>query len=275
MRKLVFLTIVVAAGFATAGYALNPGKPCNPHRCPPTTTTTTPGPTYVFDDEFNGAALDTTKWWATPWCSSSGDDAEQCYNAANAYVSGGSLHLRNSLGTMGRPYDSARVQTFREGGWPPPQVLASVRAPVHVEARIMFGGASGSWGGFWANGVNSTGYVELDMQEYRDGYPTQDHCAIHSWGTIAGQYNLSSLVDTGQDLSAGWHVYWVDYYADHAVFGIDGATCGQGATPNQPIGIRLSNVIGVPGTWGGSNGPPAASELPSEMLVDYVRAWAL
>lgn len=267
------------AGLA-AGLSAAAPKPCNPHRCPPTTSTSTSTTTVptamLFDDEFNGLALDTSKWWATPWCSTSGDDLETCYDTANAFVNGaGQLVLRNSVGTSGRPYDSARVQTFREGSWPPPQVLASVSPPVRVEARILFGKVPGAWGALWADGVTGTGYVELDTQEFRSSVPSIDTCHVHSWGTIAGQYASGFAIDTGQDLSVGWHVYWVDYHGSTVTFGVDALTCGSASSPSQTIGIRLTNQVGVPGTWGGSGGPPPASSLPSDMLVDYVRAWRL
>jgi hypothetical protein len=236
-----------------------------------------PVKTYFLDDFSGaaGAAPNRAVWWATPWCSSSADDQEGCYDAANAFLDGaGHLVLRVSQGTMGRPYDFARIQTFREGGWPPPQVFWSHSPPLRVEARIRFAPGAGLWGGFWANGTNvAANILELDMQEFRGAVPTQDHCAAHLWSPH--QVLLSTAIDAGADLSAGWHIYWADYYRDHTTFGVDGLTCGSVTTPAQAIGIRLDNVVGVPGTWGGQGGPPPSSAIPADMLVDYVRATSL
>jgi hypothetical protein len=231
------------------------------------TTTTVPAQTYLFDDEFNGTGpLDASKWWATPWCSTSTDDSFGCYNAANAFLNGlGDLVLRVSAGTMGRTYDFARVQTFREGNWPPPQVLWSHGPPIRIEARIKFAPGAGVWEGLWPMGVNSSTPLETDVQEFRGAVPSQDTCHVH--GPVEG----GSTIDTAVDLSAGWHLYWMNYAPSSVTFGVDGLTCGQFATPAQQLGIRLSNAVGPVGSWGGLGGPPPASALPADMLVDYVR----
>ena len=65
------------------------------------------------------------------------------------------------------------------------------------------------------------------------------------------------------------------YYADHVVFGFDGTTVGRTLTPAQSQGIRLSHTVGPTGTWGGLGGPPPASAIPADMLVDYVRVTTL
>lgn len=243
-----------------------------------TTTTTAPTPTpsssYTFDDEFNGAAgsaPDPAKWSVTPWCSSSSEDAEFCYSARNAFVDGsGNLVLRVSAGTMGRAYDGARVQTFTEGAWPPKTVLAAVHSPTRVEVRAKFAPGAGLWESIWTDGVYSSAYEELDLQEFRGAVPTLDACHVHGWGGLVMEGGAT--VDTGVDLSTGWHVYWMNYYSSHVTFGVDGQTCGDMASADQSQGLRLSNVVGLPGTWGGQEGPPPAADVPADMLVDYVRA---
>lgn len=244
----------------------------------PTTTTVQQSPSYIFDDEFNGAAGSAPNpalWEVTPWCSSSADDQEFCYNTRNAFLDGnGNLILRVSAGTMGRPYDGARIQTFVEGSWPPTKVLASVSPPVRIEVRAKFAPGAGVWGGIWANGVtNFPGYAEYDIQEFRGAVPTIDTCHTHGWNGLS--LEGGATIDTGTDLSSGWHVYWADYYADHIIYGIDSMTCGDLPAVNQPIGIRLDNVVGLPGTWGGQGGPPPASDIPADMEVDYVRVTAI
>ena len=89
-------------------------------------------------------------------------------------------------------------------------------------------------------------------------------------GNDAGEPN------TGEDLSADWHTYWMDYYRDHVVFGMDNMTCGQtpliAAPAETPI---LWNMVAPPTTGAGAGGPPLASDIPADMLVDYVRVYAL
>lgn len=271
---LALASILVALGFGASQLASNGNaRPCNRgHPCPPPPPTTTTPPGYLFDDEFSGSSLDTTKWWATPWCSTSPDDQQGCYNTANAFLNGqGQLVLRASNGTMGRPYDFARIQTFREGGWPPPQVLWQHSPPFRMEVRAKFAPGAGLWTGIWASSNTDSAHgLELDTQEFRGAVPTQDTCHTHiikEWGAV---------IDTGFDGSSGYHNYWMNYYSDHVVFGVDGLTCGQTILPaSPPEMIRLTNQVGVPGTWGGMGGPPPASAIPADMLVDYVRVTAL
>jgi hypothetical protein len=234
---------------------------------------TSHGPPLLFDDEFSGAAgapPNPAKWWATPWCSTSPDDTQGCYKPANAFQNGlGSLVLRVSNGTLGRRYDFARINTFKEGGWPPPQVMWSHAPPIRIEVRAKFAPGAELWGGIWTDGTNSSLPLELDLQEFRGAVPTQDSCHVH--GPVEG----GTAIDTGVDLSADFHVYWADYYADHATFGVDSLTCKSFSTPPQAEAIRLSHTVGPPGTWGGLGGPPPASAIPADMLVDYVRVSAL
>src|SRR5438105_11438525 len=100
---LAFAALVAAATAGLGGHA--PGPPA------------AKAVSFVFDDEFSGpagAAPDPAKWWRTPWCSSASDDKLVCYNPANAYQDGaGHLVLKVSPGTMGRPWDAARIQGFR------------------------------------------------------------------------------------------------------------------------------------------------------------------
>jgi hypothetical protein len=261
----------------TTGTTTTPTTTTTATTDPTTTTTTTtlpPPPPYLFDDEFDGAAgapPDPSKWWATPWCSGSSDDSLGCFNPGNAFLNGqGEVVLRVSAGTMGRTYDFARIQTFQEGGWPPPKVLWSAAPPVRIEARAKFAGPFGGlWQSVWASGTNSPTPLELDVQEFRGALPTYDTCHVH------GPVDEGTSFDTGVDLSGDYHVYWADYYADHAVFGVDGQTCGSFATPVQNEGIRLSGTIGPVGSWGGTGGPPPDSALPLDLLVDYVRVTPL
>lgn len=260
-------------------FAQPPGPTTTPTITTTPTTTTTPPTTtapnvsYIFDDEFNGAANappDVNKWWATPWCSTSSEDVLGCFNTKNVYQDGqGNLVLKVSTGTAGKTYDFARVQTFREGGWPPPAVLWSHNPPIRIEVKAKFAPGAGLWEGIWADGTNAANPLELDTQEFRGAVPTIDTCHVH------GPVSNGATIDTTQNLSSAYHVYWVNYYTDHSTFGIDNTTCGQFATPIQQESIRISAIVGPAGTWGGQGGPPPASALPALTLVDYVRVTAL
>ena len=272
MKKLVWLAVAVAGFVAGVSGLSASGKTCH-HNCTTSTTTTTPPPTYVFQDEFNGPSgqPDPTKWWRSNSCGANPALAS-CWNLSNVYQDGaGRLVLRVRAGTMGRPYDGARVQTLG-GDWPPSPILASVNAPVHVEASIKFTPGAGLWESLWFTRADATGAgdVELDVQEWRGVAPFEDECHVHvgganTWG--------GSITNTGFDGSTGFHTYWMNYYTDHVVFGVDAQTCGSTTLPSHPAEvIRLSNDVGGTPYYGG---PPPAANIPGYMYVDYVRAWVL
>ncbi len=236
----------------------------------PPTTTTQPAPSFLFDDEFNGSSLDTSVWWAKPWCANDPNYAAMCFNANNVSVSGGNLHLKVTNGTMGRTYDGAQINTFVEGSWPPATVKAAVAPPVHMEVRAKVAPGAGIWPAFWPESVDPT-FIELDIMEMRMVDPTFDGNHLHGMASFDGGINA------GIDLSADFHVYWANYYPDHITFGLDGTT-GQTVqfSKSAPrVGFVLGNQVGTPGTWGGEGGPPPSSAIPADMLVDYARAWAI
>jgi beta-glucanase (GH16 family) len=269
-------SLVAAAVFAVILIAAVTSK-SNGDRTPPATTpapaTTTPPPNS-FSDEFDGAAgrpPDAAKWWTNPRCENDPNYMSMCQNPANAFLDGrGNLVLRVSAGTMGRPYDGAQVNGFQRGSWPPSRVLASVAPPVHIEARIKLPSGASVWPSFWPESVDPK-FAELDIMEARMLYPTVDTVHVH------GFLEWNSAIDTGVDLTAGFHVYWANYYPDRITFGFDNTTIATATFPSgaPKVGMVLGNAVGAPGTWGGVGGPPPASALPADMLVDYVKAWPI
>jgi beta-glucanase (GH16 family) len=282
-NRIVFFATAALVALAGVGVASAFGvhsekraRPCNlVHPCTTTTTTTTttaPPGALLFSDEFNRASGQPgpATWWRSNSCGTN-PSLYSCWNLSNVYMDGvGRLVLRVRAGTMGKPYHGGRAQTLGNN-WPPTRILYSVSAPARVEARIKFAPGAGLWGGFWLTRADSTqNELEFDVQEFRGAFPTQVSCRTH------GLVEWEGMVDSGVDLSAGFHTYWVNYYRDHVVFGMDGLTCGQTTIPSAPaLIIRLSHDVGTPGSWAGSGGPPPASAIPAYMHVDYVRVTAL
>jgi hypothetical protein len=231
----------------------------------------------VFDDEFNGSIgtkPNPKKWVVRRGCPSSPNWLESCTSGRNAFLDGkGHLVLRVTKGTRGRPYDGAGVDTFAEGTWPPQKVLAEVRPPVRVAARIKFASGAGLWESFWMNSDSGAGArnLEVDVEEFRGLYAGMQTCGTHLL------HEFGMVLRTHINLTKDWHTYWVDYRPRSMIFGIDHRTCGGTSLPSIRLGemIRLTTHVGNRGTWGGIGGPPKRSALPAEMRVDYVRARVL
>ena len=244
-----------------------------------TSTTTTPAPSnqLVFDDDFDGAAgarPDPSKWYTFGNVCPRGTNWQySCLKSSNAFQDGaGHLVLRVTGGTQGRPYDGAEISPSPLNGYPSTNVKYKFPPGSRLEVRAKFAPGPGLWETLWSVAPDSVTQdkLELDMQEWRGSKPTLDDCHTH----YAIEYG--HLLDTGQDLSTGWHTYWMNYYSDHVVFGVDNMTCGQTslpmALPETPI---LWNMVPPPGTGPGTGGPPPASDVPADMRVDYVRVYAL
>lgn len=229
--------------------------------------------TYIFQEEFDYTGPpDPAKWFVSHGLSTAPDDAYTAFNRDNAYVSGGYLHLRISQGTQGRPYDGVLMDTFiPPWPWPPSTVYWQADPPFRAEARIKFTPGAGTWQGFWwmANRDSPTN-LELDVQEYRGNKPLEVTCHTH----VTTEYG--NMVNVGWDGAADFHIYWMEYRVGSVIFGVDSTETGRtNLNSSPPEMIRLNAVVGVPGTWGGENGPPPSNVIPGEMLVDWIRVWRI
>jgi beta-glucanase (GH16 family) len=197
----------------------------------------------------------------------------------NAYVSqDGYLHIvARSVG--GGKYTSARLKS--EG-------LQGIQYG-RIEARVKMPAGKGIWPAFWMLGEN-IGKVhwpecgEMDIMETIGSTPSVNHGSIHGPGFTGTAIGLSYTLPKDAKFTDGFHTFgmiWsrqkIEYYID------DPKNIYASFTPKDlPAGARwpfddgkyffLLNVA-VGGDWPGS--PDAGTKFPHEMLVDYVRVYAL
>ncbi len=221
-----------------------------------------PQVTQLFRDDFDGTALDRTKWRPN-WFGTQdaavtkpvNTQEQGCYDPAQVSVALGVLRLsavkRSCRANNGitYPYASGIVTTkdhftFRYG---------------YMEARLWTPPGSGpiqNWPAFWANGTGQhplTG--EIDVVEGLAGRACW-HFHYKS-GEPGGCVNKSNV--------AGWHTYAAEWRQGVVTYFYDGEQVGrvtQGVT-STPMYVVLN--LGVSSTVSG----PVT--LPAEMLVDYVK----
>lgn len=240
---------------------------------------------YLFDDEFNGAANappDASKWTFRGAVCDIG--AYSCFKDSNIFQNGGGdLVLRvqreSSNYLTGGPYSGAFMSTFNYGsGWPPTGIKASFPVPFHIDVRALMPETPGAWPALWLKNTNYTaaqGMYELDVGEERLTYPTTGICHSHFWVNGTDQNPWGSQL-TVSDMGQNWHDYSADVYSDHVTYYVDGAACGTSYGATGQFGINLDNILGTPGSWGSGGQEPAASDPgPWDMLVDYIRVTAL
>jgi beta-glucanase (GH16 family) len=231
---------------------------------------------YTFEDDFAGpvgSAPDPAKWTydlGGGW----GNNELEVYTGSteNAYVDGNSNLVIRAVKTVthgGMSYTSARLKTqgkFSQLGG-------------HFKARIKLNSQPGLWPAFWILGqdITTIGWPqcgEIDIVE--DFGKSAVQSSVHAPdGTRT--YDASGHIVS----DANWHVYQLDWDATGFVFSRDGTAylkvpnkfCpasawvfGPGKPNNGGMFILLNLAVG-----GNAGTPPASTQFPVEMLVDYVR----
>jgi beta-glucanase (GH16 family) len=249
----------------------------------------------VWSDEFNGvtvpSAPDSANWVYETGARGWGNNELETYCAhgsskspcdpaqPNAFTDkDGYLHIVARSDGKGN-YTSARLKS--EG-------LKSF-AYGRIEARIKIPKGQGFWPAFWMLGDN-IGKVawpacgELDIMENIGKEPGTIHGSVHGTGFTGTAIGLPYTLPHGAAFGDAFHTYgllWspkkIAYYVDdptnvYATF--TPADLPKGAIwPFDDGKYFFLLNLAVGGDWPGS--PDATSQFPQEMLVDYVRVYAL
>jgi beta-glucanase (GH16 family) len=256
------------------GVGLDPPAPIPPDA-------SLPGRTLAWSDEFEGAAgqaPDASKWSFDVGGSGWGNQ-ELEYTTARAQnvALDGAGHLAitaRAEAYMGMSYTSGRINTLAH----------FTRAFGRFEARMQLSSGQGLWPAFWllGNNVSSVGWPacgEIDIIENKGQEPNIVHGTVHGPGYSGGNGITAARTVPGAPLSAGFHVYAVEWFANLIVFSVDGNTYFT-LTPQQlpagtqwvfdhPFGIILDLAVG--GNFVGS--PDGTTTFPQTLLVDYVRVY--
>ncbi len=269
-----------------------------------------PGWTLVWNDEFDGHAIDPTKWdfdlgngfydyrnhtWVPGW----GNEELQYYThePENVQVRDSCVFIRAVKAPLhGCGYTSARLKTKARDG----RVLfAKCYGRIEIRARVPWG--KGLWPALWMLPAQDTygGWAasgEIDLMEIVGEKPEEVLSSIH----FGSSYPRRSLVTTthplGDSLVSDWHTYAVEWEPGEIRFYVDQAhtathrhwwSCGvlengQGIEARGPEDLHrwpapfdqpfhlLMNVA-VGGNFPGH--PNEATQFPAELVVDWVRVY--
>jgi beta-glucanase (GH16 family) len=236
----------------------------------------------MWRDEFDGAALDSSKWAIVTGGSGFGNHELQYYTARpeNLHIANGVLVIQavreSYIGPddVTRGYTSARIHT--EGKF--------AQRYGRFEARIKIPTGQGLWPAFWMMGDEPRGWPdrgEIDIMENIGKEPGTVHGTIHGPGYsgskgIGNSFELPSKTRFSDD----FHVYAVEWdpkairwYVDDVLLETREPKDLPAATKwvyDHPFFLLLNLAVG--GDW---PGPPDNSTLfPQMMLVDYVRVYS-
>ncbi|MGU3287882.1 glycoside hydrolase family 16 protein [Methylobacterium mesophilicum] len=147
----------------------------------------------------------------------------------------------------------------------------------YFEARMKLPPGPGVWPAFWLAANSSkedkTPSVELDVIEYYGQFPDGFHSVWHVWNKIDSKKNSGGEIITTVprgSLSDSFHTYGVDVSKEWVVFYLDRREIGRTATPaehTKPLMMLVNLALG-------SGWPIDKTPNPSDLLVDYVYAFA-
>jgi beta-glucanase (GH16 family) len=236
----------------------------------------------VFQDEFEGTQLDTTKWRPN-WFGSSDtaltkppNDLEvSCYDPAQVKVTQGSLELTAVATTKSgcekkdgskAPYASGLVMSdgrynFSYG---------------FVEARIWLPPGTGTpenWAAFWVNGKTWPEDGEIDIMETLGGGSSTRWTYHYDADPTAGVlHKLITGTPTNMISDSGWHVFAANWQPDQIRFYYDGKDVGGVTSAGLAGGAKTASSPHYFILNHGLNGSHPV-KVPSTLKVDYVRHW--
>jgi beta-glucanase (GH16 family) len=226
----------------------------------------------VFEDQFDGPALDASKWNTT--MAFAGRQGGRYHNVSYLHylqdddivLKSGVLQLRASKRDVvgddppGRyDYSAGLISThdkyaFKYG---------------YFEIRAKYPGGRGVWPAFWLIGEGEYWPPEFDIAEYYGGAGVMHYGLCH--GTLKN-FLWDSTVDKDSGAEVGWHTFALDWRPGKATWLVDGVvkkTITAEYVPDIPMYIILSN--GVSSSMGPSGVPDEATPFPNYLTVDYVR----
>ncbi len=249
----------------------------------------------VWSDEFDGKQIDTTKWDFQIGTGSQyglegwGNNELQYYRKENAFVKNGNLVLEaRKENYEGCAYTSARLRTVKDDG-----TELFTKTYGRIEARIKMPTGNGLWPAFWLLPA-TTDYGtwassgEIDILEAKGRLPNRVYGTVHFGQAWPGNKYTSSMYKfPNNETIADYHVYSLEWEPGVLRWLVDGNkyfetsqwwSLGAGASEpyeypapfDKPFYILLNLALG--GNYDGGVSPED-SNLPAQMLVDYVRVY--
>ncbi|NND32943.1 MAG: family 16 glycosylhydrolase [Saprospiraceae bacterium] len=238
-------------------------------------------PQVVWEDNFDGSALDMTKWniqlgdgcdlGICGW----GNNELQFYQQENVEVSDGTLKIiakRESVGN--KAYTSARITSKGKGDW----------TFGRFEARLKTPSGKGMWPAFWMlsstepyGGWPQSG--EIDIMELIGSEPDQVHGTIHFGSPAPNNRSATSsflltegtFADRFHTFAIEWEGSQIRWIVDDFVYStkISSVTGGSRWPFDHNFHFLLNLAVG--GNWPGF--PDGGTVFPQQMEVDYVRVY--
>jgi len=249
----------------------------------------------VWSDEFDGKTLDRTKWdyqfgtgsqyGLNGW----GNDELEYYTDNNAKVEKGMLIIEaRKEDKNGMKYTSSRIRTMKDDG-------TVLYAPTfgRIEARMKLPKGDGLWPAFWMLPATDKYGVwassgEIDIMEAKGRLMNRVYGTVHYGQPWPGNKYSNSMYKFQDGTTAeDFHTYSLEWLPGKLRWLVDGncyyetsswwamgvddeAPFAYPAPYDVPFYILLDLAVG--GTYDDYR-KPSDSEVPAQMIVDYVRVY--
>ena len=228
----------------------------------------------VFQDEFDGTALDTKKWGTEmAFAGTHGPRYHNEYYVSytddeDVIVDGGLLRLRTDRRTV-EAVESPGTFDYTQGLVSSHDKFAFTHG--YIEIRAKYPGGKGLWPCFWLMPEHQSWPPEFDIAEYYGGQRKMHHGL--AYGTMRDP-QWDSTGDTETKFENVWHVIALEWTKGRAVWLVDGVvrkTIVADYVPDGAMYVLLSNSVSS--HRGPSGSPDVATVFPNFFEIDYVRIY--
>lgn len=234
----------------------------------------------VFDEEFDGGALDTSIWstcfwWAERGCTIASNDELQLYFPRQVAVDGGQATLtaieERAISSEGEEFEHVSGMLSsgpRRSGEVPGFAFTYGRA----EARIRVPEGDGLWPAFWLLSADEQSRPEIDVVEIYGREPRRARMRLHTRDDDGREVDQGEIWRSPSSLAGGWHTYAVDWRPGELRWFVDGverwSVTGRDV-PSSPLYLIVNLAVG-----GVGGGPLGERVLPAQVNIDYVKVYA-
>lgn len=232
----------------------------------------------VFQDEFDGDSLDTTKWGYNYSWGHSHNHAAWCV-PENVIVENGILTLKGE--NKQHPDAVGKQGTFNNKKYDIVYTSGAINTHHkynfdygYFEARLKMPVGKGMWPAWWM--LKDGWPPEIDMLEILCSRPEELHVNFHYGPAWNEHYSHEQVLNVGFDASADFHTYGFEWTPDYMRYYVDGKQVGRDFTNKSAIseatGMYMILNLAIDG-WDGK--PDETTQWPALYQCDYVRVWQI
>jgi beta-glucanase (GH16 family) len=225
---------------------------------PTPSLSTTPLPNtgmkLIFQDEFNGSAINTAIWATKFWWSHTNPPELGYYTPDALKLNNGALSIIAEKRHLGGMNYTTGIITSRE---------SFVFTYGYVEIRAKIPAGKGLWSAFWTTTKGSDS-GEIDFEWL--GQQPESVYTTHHWG----KNSETQRVD-GPDFSKDFHVFAFNWEPNQITWYMDGTEIHSTTQhiPSLPQYLVLNLAVG--GDWPGA--PEESTLFPANYQIDYIRVY--